>query len=112
MIWEAFAEDIEGTPGDDVLIGTNEDDDIDSGYGDDTNFVPDNNNVIKRGNCDDQIRGEGAGEDKIDAGSGNDYMEGDPSADKFQGGSGEDTVIEYNPDQGDKATSNCELFEN
>jgi hypothetical protein len=35
-------------------------------------------------------------------------MSGGSDADKFKCGSGEDIVLDYNPDEGDKATGNCE----
>jgi hypothetical protein len=37
-------------------------------------------------------------------------MEGGTSADKFQCGSGDDTVIGFDETDGDKATGNCENF--
>ena len=73
------------------------DDKINSGKGDDVNF----------GDTDPAF-GTGSGDDKINAGQGDDTLTGNGGADKFQCGKGEDTVTDFNPDEGDKATGNCE----
>ena len=54
------------------------------------------------------MRGTGTGDDKINAGQGDDTLTGNGGADKFQCGKGEDTVTDFNEAEGDKATGNCE----
>jgi Ca2+-binding RTX toxin-like protein len=51
----------------------------------------------------------GNGGDTLKAGQGDDVLNGgiDSEADKFKCGSGEDTVINYDPTDGDKITGNC-----
>lgn len=76
--------DIIGTPGNNVLNGTNDDDtitgdagnDIISGNGgNDTIDAGDDNDVVDGGNGDDYILG-GAGNDNLSGGSGIDYLDG------------------------------------
>jgi Ca2+-binding RTX toxin-like protein len=79
------------------FVGGSGDDKINSGKGNDINF----------GDTVGEFS-EGSGDDKINAGQGDDQLTGNGGADKFQCGSGEDTVTDFNPDEGDKATGNCE----
>jgi Ca2+-binding RTX toxin-like protein len=165
---QAWADNFEGTEGPDIIIGTLEDDeidskggkdrnfgdagsgdasgddDIDSGDGDDRNVGDtgsfgsgsgddkivsgdgDDNNVgdssfhgsgsgdddIDSGDGDDMNVGDadqfGSGDDKIITGQGNDQLTGGGGADILVCGSGEDTVTDYNPDEGDIVTPDCE----
>jgi Ca2+-binding RTX toxin-like protein len=57
------------------------------------------------------VDGSGDGDDKINAGQGDDILSGGDGSDKFQCGSGEDDTTDYDPDEGDKATGNCEDIE-
>ena len=77
-------------------------DKIKSGKGDDTNFGDASFSIVD---------GDVSGDDKINAGQGDDTLTGNGGADKFQCGSGEDTVTDFNPDEGDKASGNCEGIE-
>ena len=53
--------------------------------------------------------GSGAdGNDKINAGQGDDILSGGDGSDKFQCGSGNDEVTDFNKAEGDKASGNCE----
>src|SRR5215217_8945223 len=115
----AFAEKIEGDEGPNTLIGTPGNDKIDSKGGNDNNF---GDTVEGDGSGDDKINsgkgddvnigdsgdGTGSGDDKINAGQGDDELTGNGGADKFQCGKGEDTVTDFNEEEGDKATGNCE----
>jgi Ca2+-binding RTX toxin-like protein len=56
------------------------------------------------------VDGSGDGDDKINAGQGYDILSGGDGSDKFQCGSGIDTT-DFNEDDGDKATGNCEDVE-
>ena len=126
---------IVGTPGDDkidskgggdlnfgdAIVGDGSGNDkINSGDGNDINsgdsFSGDGsgNDKIKSGKGNDINIGDtstgivGSGDDKINAGQGDDILLGNGGADKFQCGSGEDTVTDFNEAEGDKATGNCE----
>ena len=70
------------TDGDDVILGTDDDDVIDAGDGKD---------VICSGDGDDTITG-GKGSDWIDAGAGRDIVNGNKGHDTLIGGSGQDTL--------------------
>ena len=48
------------------------------------------------------------GNDKINAGQGDDILDGGGGADNFQCGSGNDSINDFDMDDGDKATGNCE----
>ena len=50
------------------------------------------------------------GNDKINAGQSDDVLDGG-DADKFQCGSGDDDVTDFDESEGDKATGNCEGVE-
>src|SRR5215207_8939620 len=115
----AFAEKIEGDEGPNTLIGTPGNDKIDSKGGNDGNIGDtiegdgSGNDKINSGegnddNFGDTEVGTGSGDDKINAGQGDDVSTGGGGADKFQCGKGEDTVTDFNPEEGDKATGNCE----
>src|SRR5829696_8618049 len=115
----AFAEKIEGDEGPNTLIGTPGNDKIDSKGGNDGNIGDtiegdgSGNDKINSGegnddNFGDTEVGTGSGDDKINAGQGDDVSTGNGGADKFQCGKGEDTVTDFNEEEGDKATGNCE----
>jgi Ca2+-binding RTX toxin-like protein len=59
-------------------------------------------------NYGDTYEGVGMGDDTINAGQGDDLLTGNGRADKFQCGSGTDEVTDFNQEEGDKATGNCE----
>jgi len=75
-------EDCTGTAGDDILIGTEEDDVCNGGAGDDT---------IRTLGGDDTARG-GGGDDLLALGAGNDSGNGGPGADVVRGGAGNDNL--------------------
>jgi hypothetical protein len=74
---------IEGTEGDDHLVGTNQADCI-LGLG--------GNDVLEGGNGDDLLYG-GPGDDRLIGGNGRDHLEGGPGNDVLVGGNGEDTLL-------------------
>jgi predicted extracellular nuclease len=80
-----------GTPGDDVLIGTNQADVIVAFGGNDTILAGNGDDVICAGYGDDTIDG-GNGIDSIDAGYGNDTINGGNGNDVIDGGFGDDVV--------------------
>ena len=93
--------EIDGTDGDDRLIGTRGDDVItcgagndrvDGGGGDDIIRCGDGKDIIRGGSGRDRIDG-GAGGDKVAGESGNDRINGGAGKDKLSGNSGNDTLI-------------------
>lgn len=72
-----------------------------SSKGNDVNFG-DSTNCASTADC-------SSGDDKINAGQGDNELTGG-GADKFKCGGGDDTVFDYNPDEGDKITENCETI--
>jgi hypothetical protein len=116
---QVWADVFEGTEGPDFIIGTPEDDIIDSKGGDDGNFgdaLEDDgfgDDVIISGdgsdlNNGDTNDGDGFGDDVIISG-GDDQSTGNGGRDIFLCGEGEeDTVTDFNEEEGDIATPDCE----
>ena len=71
-----------GTPGNDVLIGGDDDDQVFGGPGNDT---------IQGGGGNDELRGQG-GDDSIDGGAGSDVVNGGAGQNTLSGGAGDDLV--------------------
>ena len=86
-----LAATIIGTPGDDVIMGTNQSDVIVSFGGDDTIFGGNGEDVICSGFGDDVVDG-GNGKDYVDAGEGDDVIEGANGKDVILGGFGNDAL--------------------
>jgi Ca2+-binding RTX toxin-like protein len=100
---QAWAEVIEGTEGPDVIVGTPEDDLIDSKGGDDSNFGDADPEAFP------ELGGTGSGDDIIVSGEDNDANTGSGGGDIFVcGGGEEDTVTDFNEAEGDIATPDCE----
>jgi Ca2+-binding RTX toxin-like protein len=59
-------------------------------------------------NLGDTFRGQGSGNDVILSGDGDDQSTGNGGRDIFVCGEGEDTVTDYNEEEGDIATPDCE----
>jgi Ca2+-binding RTX toxin-like protein len=59
---------------------------------------------------DDDLLADGPGNDHLISDIGDDVLIGGQGADYFDCGDGIDTVIEFNPAQGDVMAGNCELF--
>ena len=78
-----------GTPSGDTLNGTDEDDLIDLGAGDDRSNGQGGNDTILGGAGDDDLFG-GDGEVTVDGGAGNDTITGGAGADSLLGGDGND----------------------
>lgn len=81
-----------GTNGDDVIIGTVGDDDIDGGNGNDRIFGNSGNDKINGGNGSDRLVG-GDGDDELRGGNGNDTLIGGKGDDKLKGENGNDILI-------------------
>lgn len=82
---------INGTIGNDTLVGTPFADVINCGAGNDKVRGGGGNDVINCGSGNDRISG-GAGKDRILGGSGNDKLAGGPHNDRLVGGSGNDVL--------------------
>lgn len=97
---ELFLSVLNGTNGDDVIVGTDGPNTINGGNGDDTICGMGGADIINGGNGDDWISG-GAGADIINGGTnsdtiygdeGNDIISGDNAGDFLNGGSGNDII--------------------
>ncbi len=86
-----LAATIIGTPGDDVIFGTNKSDVIMSFGGNDTIFGGNGDDVICAGYGDDIVDG-GNGQDLIFGEQGDDQLNGGTGKDSLEGGSGDDTL--------------------
>ena len=64
--------------------------------------------TIYFGGFDDDFISAGDGNDELYAGDGDDVLQGGPGADYFDCGGGFDTVIGFNPEEGDTNANNCE----
>ena len=64
-------------------------------------------NPVQNNAIDTEI-GEGSGDDNIISGDGDDQLTGNGRRDIFVCGDGEDTVTDFNEEEGDIATPDCE----
>lgn len=94
-------DELTGTSGDDILVGTNGQDTINGLDGDDDLSGAGGADAIEGGSGDDVVSGgSGAdqlsgsdGDDRLAGGSGNDQLDGGGDIDRLLGGSGDDTLI-------------------
>jgi len=126
---------IDGTSHDDVIIGTEDNDDISGRDGNDVINSATGADTIKGGNGDDTIQeADGSGQvygkdgndvisggfepDYISGGSGDDELYGAEDDDTLRGGSGKDyfdcgtgfdTILDYDPREGDNYSVDCEV---
>ncbi len=113
-----FGDTLRGLEGNDVLQGSNAPDHlygdegadaITGGAGDDTLYGGPGDDVLQGGEDGDLLVG-GTGNDELYGGAGDDVLIGGPGADFFDCGDGQDTVIDFNPTQGDTHADNCEVI--
>ncbi|WP_293077355.1 calcium-binding protein [Moorena sp. SIO3H5] len=78
-------------PGDDIFVGTNDQDNIFSGDGDDLIRTDKGNDIIEGNNGNDTLKG-GKGNDNLDGNAGNDYIDGSKGDDTLSGGEGDDLL--------------------
>lgn len=83
---------INGTDGDDEILGTNKKDIINGLGGDDRLDGRKGNDILRGGEGDDELEGED-GNDKLIGGAGDDELEGGSGADKLTGGAGVDRFV-------------------
>jgi Ca2+-binding RTX toxin-like protein len=82
---------MQGTPGDDALLGHATDDVIDSGPGNDTIYGRDGNDTLSGSDGNDMLDGE-AGNDTLAGGAGDDNLYGNNGSDTLTGGEGNDAL--------------------
>jgi Ca2+-binding RTX toxin-like protein len=116
LLGTAAADDISGKDGgdviqardsDDIVHAGKGDDSIQAGFGNDNIHADDGDDAVFAGPNDDYANG-GAGNDELYAQDGDDVLEGGPGADFFDCGMGFDTVVDFNPNEGDITNDNCE----
>lgn len=83
---------IDGTDGDDVIVGTAEADNIQGGAGKDRINGGDGNDIVAGGAGNDYVYGDG-GDDEVYGGDGNDALVGHSGNDLIMGGNGDDGVF-------------------
>jgi hypothetical protein len=97
-----------GGGNDGQMNGFEGDDIIDGGSGDDFDlFGGDGNDRVSGGSGNDDLFGEN-GDDRLSGGGGHDRMFGGPGADEFACGGGVDAVMDFNTEEGDTKSGNCE----
>ncbi|MEP6575954.1 MAG: calcium-binding protein [Nitrososphaerota archaeon] len=116
LLGTAAADDIKGKDGgdviqarddDDIVHGGKGDDSVQAGFGNDNVHADDGDDAVFAGPNDDYLNG-GNGNDELYAQDGDDVLEGGPGADFFDCGPGFDTVVDFNPNEGDITNDNCE----
>ncbi|HEU5214655.1 MAG TPA: putative Ig domain-containing protein [Gaiellaceae bacterium] len=118
VVGSAHGTRLNGTPGDDMILGRAGPNTIDAGPGDDLVCGGDGadtlnggggNDILVGGNGNDRLNGEsgndrlngGNGDDRLRGGPGDDHLTGGRGADFFSGGPGADTAADFDPRQGD-----------
>ena len=116
LLGTSTADDISGKDGgdviqardeDDIVHGGKGDDSVQAGFGNDNIHADDGDDAVFSGPNDDYANG-GNGNDELYAQDGDDVLEGGPGADFFDCGMGFDTVVDFNPNEGDITNDNCE----
>lgn len=116
LLGTSAADDIKGKDGgdviqarddDDIIHGGKGDDSLQAGFGNDNIHADDGDDAVFAGPNDDYLNG-GKGNDELYAQDGDDVLEGGPGADFFDCGPGFDTVVDFNPNEGDITNDNCE----
>ena len=116
LLGTAAADDISGKDGgdviqardsDDIVHAGKGDDSVQAGFGNDNIHADDGDDAVFAGPNDDYANG-GNGNDELYAQDGDDVLEGGPGADFFDCGMGFDTVVDFNPNEGDITNDNCE----
>ncbi|MGI0044717.1 MAG: calcium-binding protein, partial [Nitrososphaeraceae archaeon] len=106
-----------GLEGDDSLQGSTADDWIFGGEGNDEITGADGNDKLFGGSGKDVLQGGfggdflygGPGNDEVYSGPGDDVLIGGKGSDYFDCGDGYDTIIDFEPQNGDTKAENCEI---
>ena len=116
-----------GTPTDDTIIGGSHDDKINADFGNDYVKANGGDDIIQGAGGSDKLYGNkgndfilggfgddlligGSGNDKLLGGPDDDTLIGGPGADYFSCGDGQDSIVDFNPSQGDTRTQDCEVI--
>jgi Ca2+-binding RTX toxin-like protein len=97
-----------GMEGNDRIFGSSGDDLLQGNLGNDKIDGEGRNDVIIGGDFDDILSG-GDGDDSLFGGPGNDILKGGDGKNRFVCADGVDTVLDYNPSQGDTISGDCEI---
>lgn len=106
-----------GLEGDDSLQGSTADDWIFGGEGNDEIMGADGNDKLFGGSRKDLLQGgfggdflySGPGNDELYSGPGDDVLIGGKGSDYFDCGNGYDTIIDFEPQNGETKAENCEI---
>jgi Ca2+-binding RTX toxin-like protein len=101
---------VTGSDQPDMIFGQAGDDLLQGGFGNDQLDGGDGNDALAAGPNNDYLIG-GDGNDKLFGDADDDILQGGDGADSFNCGLGIDTVLDYNPQQGDVITDDCELVD-
>ncbi len=99
---------LQGSTADDWIFGGEGNDEITGADGNDKLFGGDGRDVLQGGFGSDFLYG-GPGNDELYGGPGDDILVGGKGADYFDCGDGYDTVIDFQPQNGDTKAENCEV---
>jgi Ca2+-binding RTX toxin-like protein len=116
IIGSEDSDNIFGLAGNDIIGALGGVDTVYAGPGDDTVYGGDGNNQLFGqddndnlvGGFEDDLLVGGPGNNRLYGNTGDDILQGGPGADYFDCGDGLDTVIDYNPSQGDVVSVDCE----
>lgn len=89
--------------GNDVICGDSGNDTLNGGDGDDILVGGYGNDILNGGKGDDTLRGM-AGNDVLNSGNGDDTLTGGTGADSFNSGPGSDSITDFKPEEGDAGT--------
>ena len=92
IIGKAGDDTLSGGNGDDLLLGGSGDDELKGGKGDDLLFGGSGDDELKGGKGDDLLFG-GSGDDTLKGGSGDDFLVGGSGDDLLKGGKGDDVLL-------------------
>ena len=98
-------------PGNNIIYGGKGDDTLYGGGGLNQLFGEEGDDNLVGNQFNDLLVG-GNGDDHLAAGSGDDILYGGAGSNYFDCGDGIDTVVDYDPSQGDVVTNNCEIVNN
>ncbi len=98
-----------GLVGEDVMRGGGGGDFLCGAADNDTLYGEGGNDKLYGYQGNDELHG-GTGDDRLRGDSGNDKLFGDDGKDAFDCGTGTDTIMDFNPGEGDTKTSDCENF--
>jgi len=101
---------VTGSDQPDMIFGQAGDDLLQGGFGNDQLDGGDGNDALTAGGGNDYLIG-GDGNDKLFGDVDDDVLQGGDGADSFNCGLGIDTVLDYNPQQGDTITDVCKLLD-